>query len=347
LLLSFLFNRHSLLFDYSLGLDAGVSATLGSILISLLALSCLGRPLAFAVGLAALMLSYSGWDTLSVSANGNRTRSYFGIYEVRNRTDGNGAPIARTLTHGTTLHGIQNLLPGVETLPTSYYARGSGVGLALANATNLYGANAHVGVIGLGTGTLACYAQPGQRWTFFEIDRHMEEVARTNFSFLSRCAPQAQVVIGDARLSIQRQPAGQFHLLAVDAFSSDSVPMHLLTREALAIYGDAMHRDGIVLFHISNRYLNLEPVIAELAQSGGWESSILVYQPTEEEEVMNATVSIWIALSRNPRAIARLVELSGPDADWSYLTPTPGFAGWSDDHASILPLIRYPAMPWE
>ena len=345
-LLSWIVYEHAWRIDLSLfnGRE-GVTATIGSILISLLALACLGRPLAFAAGLAALMLSYGGWRTLEVSAEGTRTRSYFGIYEVRTQLErGTGIPIQRVLTHGTTLHGIQNLLPGVETMPTTYYAPRSGVGLALSNASNLYGPAARIGVIGLGSGTLSCYAKPGQSWIFFEIDPEMVGVARNSFSFLSRCAPQVRIVIGDARLTLAEQPAGQLHMLAVDAFSSDAVPMHLLTREALRdVYGRALHRDGIILFHISNRYLNLQPVVAELAQSGGWHSRILHYQPAEEDKVMNATTSVWIAMSRNLHAIDRLVVLSGADAiEWGPLEPEPGFSGWSDDHASILPLIRTP-----
>lgn len=319
---------------------SGITQTVASVLVSLLALACLGRPAAFAACLAALMLSYGGWRTLQVSAEGSRTRSYFGIYEVSEMRDSRG-PLIRSLTHGTTLHGRQNLLPEFELEPTTYYARRSGVGLAFANATAMYGPNASLGVIGLGSGTLACYAQFGQSWTFFEIDPEMVEVARDRFTFLTRCAPQARIVLGDARLTLARQPPGRLHMLAVDAFSSDAVPMHLLTREALAVYGRALHRDGIVLFHISNRYLDLKPVIADLASSGGWASAVLEYAPDEEEETLNATMSVWIAMSRNPRSIARLVELSGVDAgQWQTLEGRPGFAGWTDDHASILPLIR-------
>ena len=332
----------SFISNYYLWYQGSLATTVASIAISLLTLACLGRPFAFAASLAALMLSYGGWDTLRVTGEGTRTRSYFGIYEVRTRTS-DGEPIARTLTHGTTLHGVQNLLPELRYEPTSYYARRSGVGLAFSNASAMYGPGAHIGVIGLGTGTLACYARPGQRWTFFEIDPEMVEVARTRFTFLSRCAPQARVVVGDARLTLARQPRGSIHVLAVDAFSSDAVPMHLLTREALAVYGNAVHRDGIVLFHISNRYLDLEPVVADIAARGGWTPAMLQYQPSEEDEVANATVSVWIALSRNPQSINRLVELSGEDGlNWVVLEPRPGFAGWSDDHASILPLINAP-----
>ncbi len=315
------------------------SAMLGSIGVSLLALACLGRRVPFMVALGALMLSYGGWSTLSRSGTDARTRSYFGIYEVYDRP---GAT-ARVLTHGTTLHGIQNLVPGLETVPTSYYARRSGVGLALTQANAIFGRPARIGVIGLGTGTLSCYHQPGQTWSIFEIDPAMVEIARTRFSFLSRCAPDARIILGDARLSMARLPENSIDVLAVDAFSSDAVPMHLLTREALAVYGRAVQRDGIVLFHISNRYLDLRPVIADIAARGGWASAMMQYVPDEEASDLNATISVWIALSRNPATIQRLIEVSGDDAgNWEALDGTPGFSGWSDDHASILPIINYP-----
>ncbi|HEV2817563.1 MAG TPA: fused MFS/spermidine synthase [Allosphingosinicella sp.] len=318
----------------------------GSILISLLALACLGRRVPFALALAALMLSYvaqgGGWTILKASfVDGDRTRSYFGIYEVSERYD----HTARVLTHGTTLHGIQNLVPSLETMPTTYYARRSGVGLALDNAEALFGARPRIGVVGLGSGTLSCYARPNQAWTFFEIDPAMVQVARRRFSFLSRCAPQVRIVLGDARISLSRQPANSIDILAVDAFSSDAVPMHLLTREALRVYGNAVQRDGIVLFHISNRYLDLKPVIADLAAREGWTAAMREYVPDPSEEILNATVSVWIALSRNPATIERLRTLSGDDAFyWIPVEPRPGFAGWTDDHASILPIINFRSM---
>jgi SAM-dependent methyltransferase len=325
--------------------DHNIAMIAGSILVSLLALACLGRRWPFAASLAALMLIYDGWGTLYHSYEGTRTRSYFGIYEVSDQMDEHGQAIMRSLTHGTTLHGRQNLLPGLETMPTTYYARRSGVGLTMTNADALFGVHPRIGVVGLGSGTLSCYARPNQAWTFFEIDPAMVQVARTRFSFLSRCAPQVQIVLGDARLSLIRQPANSIDILAVDAFSSDSVPMHLLTREALRVYGRAVQRNGIVLFHISNRYLDLQPVIADLAAHEGWNAEILQYVPDEHEEVLNATISVWIALSRNPATIERLKALSGDDSvNWEPIAPRPGFAGWSDDHASILPIINFRSM---
>ena len=318
-----------------------MAAMAGSIIVSLIALACLGRRWPFTACLAALMLSYGGWGTLYFSTTEARTRSYFGIYEVSTRPDGT----ARVLTHGTTLHGIQNLEPGLETVPTSYYARRSGVGIALGNADALFGARPRVGVVGLGSGTLACYARPNQQWTFFEIDPAMVEVARTRFTFLSQCAPQVRMVLGDARLTLSRQPANSLDVLAVDAFSSDAVPMHLLTREALRVYGRAVQRNGLVLFHISNRYLDLKPVVADIAAREGWTAAMMQYVPEEEDEILNATISVWIALSRNPTTIERLQALSGDDAMfWETVEPQGGFAGWTDDHASILPIINWGSM---
>lgn len=333
----------------------------GSILISLVALACLGRRFAFAYCLLALMVSYDNRGVLSTTIEGGRTRSYFGIYEVYERPDGS----ARVLTHGTTLHGIQNLGPGLEREPTSYYARNSGVGITLSNSSMLFGPNARIGVVGLGSGTLSCYAAPSQSWTFFEIDPAMVDVARNQFTFMRQCAPQARVVLGDARLSLGQQAANSIDILAVDAFSSDAVPMHLLTREALRVYGRAVQRDGIVLFHISNRYLDLRPVIADLATREGWAATMMQYQPTAAEDAQNATVSVWIAMSRNPAKLVQLVTQTNGILDrleaqdraevqrgaegantflrsrWTAVPLREGFSGWTDDYASILPILNF------
>ena len=316
-----------------------MAALLTSILISLIALLFLGNRPLFAACLAALMLSYGGWTTLEESAGPGRTRSYFGVYTVGQRND----PPARILTHGTTLHGVQNLTPGSETEPTSYYARGSGIGHAMASAGVFHGENPRIGVVGLGTGTLSCYAMPGQDWRFYEIDPEMVRIAQdpSRFSFLSRCAPKAKIVVGDARLSLAREPAGQLDLLAVDAFSSDSVPMHLLTREALQVYRRSLSPDGLLLIHISNRYLDLEPVLAAAAKRDGWHGAVFEYFPTEAEQARNMTGSVWVALAPNADTLLALRVSSAGDAHlWRPLIARPGFPGWTDNHASILPLLE-------
>jgi spermidine synthase len=310
-----------------------------SVIISLVALVYIGKPRLFALCLAALMLSYGGWRTLDQSGSGARTRSYFGVYTVSTRAD----PPSRLLTHGTTLHGVQNLEPGKETEPTSYYGRRSGVGHALASASVWHGDNPRIGVVGLGTGTLSCYAIPGQDWRFYEIDPVMAGIARdpSRFSFLSRCAPSARIVIGDARLSLQREPAGQMDILVVDAFSSDAVPMHLLTTEALQVYRRSLKPTGLLLLHISNRYLDLEPVLAAAAKKGGWHAAIYSYVPGAEAKAQNVTMSVWVAMAPQEDTLMALRISSAEDAHlWLPLTERKGFPGWSDDYASIIPLLE-------
>ncbi|HEX8125730.1 MAG TPA: fused MFS/spermidine synthase [Allosphingosinicella sp.] len=314
-------------------------ALVGSIFISLVTLAFIGRRWVFAAGLLALMLSYGGWTKLDESRSGVRTRSYFGVYTVTTRR----SPPSRQLTHGTTLHGVQNLTPGGETEPTTYYARRSGVGHAMDSLPVFHGPNAAVGVVGLGTGTLSCYARPGQDWRFFEIDPAMVRIARdpSIFTFLTRCAPQAKVVLGDARLSLARQPAGKLDLLAVDAFSSDAIPIHLLTREALQVYGRALKPDGLLLVHISNRYLDLEPVLAAAARRDGWHAAAFDYSPEPGEEGRNLSRSIWVAMTKNKDSLMMLRIASAEDAHlWRPLLRRPGFPGWTDDYASILPLLE-------
>jgi SAM-dependent methyltransferase len=305
------------------------------IAIVLLAVMAIGRRSVYLACLIALMMSYGGWVNLGLSIVAQaRTRSYFGIYTVIE------AGKTRRLSHGTTVHGIQNLTPGHETDPTSYYAPKSGVGLAMRLATT---ATSRVGVVGLGAGTLACYARPGQDWRFYEIDPAIATIAedRSRFTFLSRCLPHAPIVIGDARLSLAEAPVGGLDLLVIDAFSSDSVPMHLLTHEAFAVYQRALAPGGLLMIHISNRYIRLEPVLAGAAQAGGWAAALRDYQATPDDKAQNRATSMWVAMSHDPAALARLTSASAAEGNpWRPLNGRPGFAAWTDDHASILPLLR-------
>lgn len=316
-----------------------MSALVGSIAISLIVLNLIGSRAAFALGVVALMMSYGGWVKLEESRMGIRTRSYFGIYTVSFRF----RPPTRQLTHGTTLHGSQNLTAGMEAEPTTYYAPRSGIGHAMASLPTFHGPNPAVGVVGLGAGTLACFAEPGQDWRFFEIDPAMVRIASDphRFSFLSRCAPRARIVLGDARLSLAREPAGRLDLLAVDAFSSDAIPIHLLTREALQVYRRALKPDGLLMVHISNRYLDLEPVLAAAAKRDGWHAAALDYSPNALEEGRNLSRSIWVAMARDRDTLLTLGIASGEDAHlWRPLRSRPGFTGWTDDYASILPVLE-------
>ncbi|PJI87397.1 fused MFS/spermidine synthase [Sphingomonas koreensis] len=301
--------------------------------VALIGLFTIGVRLPYMIVLAGALFLFGGYRSLAISWEGDaRTRSYFGVYTI---TD---LATQKRLAHGTTLHGVQ--LEGHDLLrrmPTTYYVPGSGVGRAMMAAQALYGPAARIGVVGLGTGTLACYARPGQDWRFYEIDPAVVELARGPFRFLELCAPRAQVILGDARLRLNEAPAGSLDLLALDAFSSDAVPMHLMTREAFATYDRVLAKDGLLLVHISNRFLSLEPVVEAAAKAGGWRAAALAYVPSPDEEMQEAATSDWIALSRSPETIATLKARGGA---WRELEETPGFTPWTDDYATILPVLR-------
>ncbi len=299
-----------------------------------------GQRVAFALSIAALMLANGAWHNVEQTMNGVRMRSYFGTYTVNASDSGS----VRWLSHGTTMHGMQ--LRDEPTKPISYYPPTSGVGIAMDRATALYGPDASIGVVGLGTGTLACYRKPGQQWQFFEIDPLMIEIARDRkiFSFIDRCAPDVAITLGDARLTLAKVPAGKFDILALDAFSSDSIPLHLLTKEAFATYSRALKPDGLLLVHIYNRYIDLNPVVAAEAKASGWAAALRHDSPTEALISQGSRASQWIALSQDAAKLAMLtgtVERTKPryyDAStWTELASPEGTRPWTDDYASVLP----------
>ncbi len=305
----------------------------GGIAIIALAMVAIGNRTLFALSLAALMLNMGGWDKVALSLTHQMTRSFFGIYSVRTM-DGE----ARMLVHGTTAHGIENLgSPARERMQTSYYAPRSGVGLAMRALPTIF-PHARVGLVGLGAGTLACASTPDQLWRFYEIDPKVVTIARTRFHFLARCQPAAPIVVGDARLMLAGEPSASADVLVIDAFSSDSVPMHLLTLEAFALYRRHIAANGLLMVHISNRYLDLRPVVAAAA-ARGWTARVRTYYPTPAETREHAGSSMWVMLSPVPATIAAVERASGAEK-WEPL-PVSASAAWTDDHASILPIIRW------
>jgi len=283
--------------------------------------------------LLAAMLAEGGFETLRDTRDGVRSRSYFGIYTVRDYPSRK----LRTLAHGTTLHGQQSSDPLLRRLPLSYYGPGSGVGIAFSHARQLFGMRARVGVVGLGAGSLACYRQEGADWTFFEIDPTVLAYSRNGtFTYISDCAPKARIRLGDARIELEKVLAASFNLLAIDAFSSDSIPLHLLTSEALEVYERALTPDGILLIHISNRFIDLEPVLAAEARALGLAAALREDNPPPGMEL---TGSVWVAMSRDPQQL-RTMAAQAPALDWRPLGKTSA-RPWTDDHASILPYVRW------
>lgn len=178
----------------------------------------------------------------------------------------------------------------------------------------------------------------------FEIDPLMVEIA-TNpraFTYVSQCRPDLRIVIGDARLKLAEEPAARFDLLAVDAFSSDAIPLHLLTREAFETYFRTLSKEGVLLVHISNRFLNLEPVVSAIAKDLGIASRVVRYIPMDEEisEGLSYNASIWVALTRDEDSMTRFTESTGRSGDWVPVPEDKAVKGWTDSFASILPVFK-------
>ncbi|MEQ1511353.1 MAG: fused MFS/spermidine synthase [Lysobacteraceae bacterium] len=315
----------------------------GVVIALICAVSC-GHRILFSGMLVVTMLSMNGWNTLHDTwVEGRMTRSYFGIYSIKPVDDK-----AIILFHGTTMHGAQSRKPSIQLVPQTYYTPSSGIGLTMSAMTALFGEKARIGVMGLGTGSLSCYSRPGQRWKYYEIDPVVETIARDEryFTYISRCMPDMEVVIGDARLTIASEPPDSADLLVVDAFTSDAVPVHLLTREAFDTYRRHLAPNGLLAFHISNRFLDLKPVLSSAAESGWTARLRKAREPREDEKEMVFTSSDWVVMSPDPKTIAMLEKATGHEY-WTALPQNPGFERWTDAYSSLLPLIiaRYSKYP--
>jgi hypothetical protein len=305
---------------------------LGAALPALLAFSQQRRPVRFAGCVAALLVS----GVLVQSPFGQAVfaeRTFFGVYRVRVDERLN----YRFMFHGPTLHGMQSASEGRRTESLSYFHKEGPIGQVFA-AVPVAASTPEVGVVGLGVGSLASYAGGAQRWVFYEIDPAVERVARdaTYFTYLRDCGSRCEVVIGDARVSLGRARAGQFGLIVLDAFSSDAIPIHLLTREALAVYLSRLAPGGVIALHISNHHLSLSPVLGRLAHAQGL-SALWQREPAtagsfsdgkfpSEWMVLARDAADFGALARDPRWVPPIVQANTPL--------------WSDDFSNILSVLR-------
>jgi spermidine synthase len=216
--------------------------------------------------------------------------------------------------------------------PTTYYGRTSGVGRAiLAREEN---GPVRVGVIGLGAGVLLAYGRTGDVYRIYEINPLVEEIGQSQFSFYAHAPADKRILMGDARLTLEHQENQQFDVIAVDAFSGDAVPVHLLTREAMALYFRHLKPNGILAVHISNHYLDLEPVCARGAEALGKKAIIIDDDPPEESFLFR---SEWILLCSDP---TWFVKARFQGADIKPATSTPGFRAWTDDYSSIFRILK-------
>ena len=299
------------------------------------------RPLALGLGLVAVLL-VSGFVDARNDDQIHQARSFFGVVRV-NRDRGDKG--YTELRHGTTLHGRQSKDPDKRLEPLSYYYREGPIGQLFAELDVRVPAP-HVAVIGLGTGTLAAYARTGDAMTFFEIDRVVRDIALDPkyFTYVTDAqvrGARIRVELGDARIRLEairrERPGERYDLIIVDAFSSDAIPVHLLTREALRLYFDMLTPRGLLLLHLSNRHLDLPPVVANLAEDARLGGRLLVED--EPSESAGASSSTWALLARTTAALGPLAH----DERWttSRLEPNPRIGVWTDDFHNLLAAFRW------
>lgn len=236
----------------------------------------------------------------------------------------------RTLIHGTITHGIQFMSPEKRLLPTAYFAAASGMGIAMKQ---LPAGPRHVGIVGLGAGTMATYARQGDQYKYYEINPQVEDLARKEFRFLTDSPGMVEIKIGDGRLLLEQEPNQQFDLLAVDAFSGDSIPIHLLTLEAMKLYFRHLKPDGILAFHVSNLYLDIPQVIDKAGRALGKNTIVIVNQEDEKKKIFQAE---WVLMASNP-AVLNTPEIRKAGRK---VEPRPDLRLWTDDYSNLFQILQ-------
>lgn len=294
---------------------------------ALLALTQAKASLRFAACVATMLVA----GLFAATAQGQAlyvSRTFFGVYRVTTDQDNR----LHTLYHGTTVHGTQAVDPARQSEPMTYYAREGPIGQAFAVLPDV-ARRRDIAVVGLGVGTLASYRMPGQQWTFYEIDPEVERIARTDayFTYLRAWGEGCRVVLGDARLSLARAPMNGYGLLVLDAFSSDAVPVHLMTSEALGLYLSRLAPGGVLAFHITNRHMTLAPVLARLALDHG----LAVRHQRHTANQPGQFSSEWMVMARNTADLGSLAM----DPRWSTTVIPPSTPLWTDDFSNILSVL--------
>ncbi len=288
------------------------------------------RPVRFGLAVGAVLVAAAFVPFGRANDTLHAERTFFGVLRVDRDDDRR----LHRLVHGTTVHGAQSTDPSRRLEPLTYYGPIGEVFSSLPVARS----TPDVAVIGLGTGSVACYGGPTQHWTFYEIDPAVERLAKdpSLFTYLRDCPPRSDVVLGDGRRSLSGVAGGQFGMIVVDAFNSDSLPVHLLTREALALYLDRLADGGVIALNVTNRYLDLRGVVADLARDANLASLVRDdLSITDVEEDHGKAGSVWVVLSRGE---AELAPLAGDD--WVPMPDRPAAKVWTDDFSNLLGALK-------
>jgi hypothetical protein len=270
-------------------------------------------------------------------------RNFFGVLRVLEVRGARPEAMYRRLYHGSTLHGLQDLTPERRWIPTTYYTPYGGGGAVLTALERPSGRR--VGLVGLGVGTLAAYGHPGDLFRFYEIDPDVEKIAREWFTYLADSKARCEVVLGDARVRLSTEPPQAFDVLVLDAFSGDAVPVHLLTREAFTLYERHLAPNGVIAAHLSNRSIDLTPVLYRLADELGF--TALQFQQLEPPKGSFVTRSSWMVLSRDGKFLERLVAETKPLRDKGRVDLFQGDPAryrriplWTDRYSDLVRLLR-------
>ena len=257
-------------------------------------------------------------------------RNFYGRLKIS--TGGDGDDAYRVLSHGGILHGHQFINADRQTIPTSYFSFDSGVGRAVH--AKLEQRAMHVGIIGLGVGTLATYGRAGDRLRLYEINPLVVDIAQSRFTYLSQTAAHVNVVLGDARLNLEKETPQGFDILIVDAFSGDAIPVHLLTEEAVSLYIKHMKTDGILAIHVSNFYLDLAPIVRSAANKLDYHAVLI---RTKGNRKSRTTTSDWVLVSADPQFFRKPDLKEG----LTEIKIRPGLQAWRDDYSSLLQVVRW------
>ena len=290
-----------------------------------------------AVALAIGVVGTGAWFVKQEHNNAVEvTRNFYGVLKVKSYDEPKNEDYLVRLVHGAILHGEQYPNDKWKLQPTTYYTPSSGFGRAvnLQRETSPKTNNTQrIGMIGLGVGTVAAYCRDGDLCRIYEINAEVERLARKHFTYLADSKGKVSVILGDARLSLEREASNQFNVLAVDAFSGDSIPMHLITQEAVRAFMGQVSGNGILAYHVSNRFLNLPPVLAEIAEREKLVGTV-VEDPAQKDNTLHSS-STWVLLARNAEALKGVGEAGTP------LARTAGAPLWTDDFNNLLSVIKW------
>ncbi len=319
-------------------LGLGILALMALILTAKYFTSVKQRPILVAAPMAAILslgaVIYYAYDydwLLKEGGTIHTERNFYGRLSVKQMGGGFNSPEAqRMMLHGTIVHGKEYIAEPYRRIPTSYYTETSGIGLALSHYSQ---PQRKIGGVGMGVGTIAAYGRKGDVFNFYEINPEVVEIARNYFYFLSDSAAKVQIALGDGRLVLEKQPPQQYDVLAVDAFSGDAVPVHLVTREALAIYLKHIKPNGSVAFHITSRYLSLAPVIKKLADDAGYQAVMIADRSKGSRYSSN---SDWVIVTKNKS----LLNDPSVRKNSVRIDNVAGMRIWTDDFSNLFQILK-------